>query len=271
MTLLFSLLASPAFAKPPPPECQFPPDFPVTTPAKVDFPQLMKDLSQLTTSEGDLLVKPEDLRTELGELFDPNNSNSKLTQFYRSLYLIAAHTAIDLENGIFLSVEPARQLLLTAKVFPNLEFPKKIRKIWLQKKKGKDIFYRVTFDSSDMTHLPLNRGEGFKSWEDNFCQHAQALVFYSDFSFSLKMLPNGNLRVYDFDHVDLFGVFGTRGVIDVTLNYVQLDSVEFYKNSLFGKVKAYISRREFDANKHTWILKTVGRIVPNVSVTAIDW
>ena len=269
---LFLLTAQMAWAKTvPPPDCNFTPDQPITLPAPVDLKLLLSDLSKLTTNKGEFVVDPEAMREELKTVFDPRTPNSKLQQFYRLLYLIAHHSKVDLQSGVTLATPTARTVLLTAKVFPNSEFPNHIVAIQLEQKKNDDPFYHVTFDDNKATHLPLNRGEGFKSWEDKYCQHAKALVFYGDFSFYLQKLGNGNLLAYDYRNVDLFGDFGTRGMVAVNLNYIQLDSVEFYQQSPFGKVKAYISRKEFDANSHSWLLKAVSRIFPNVSVTALDW
>ncbi len=102
------------------------------------------------------------------------------------------------------------------------------------------------------------------------CQHAKALVFYGSFSFSLTMVKE-NVEVYDFDNVDLWGSFGLRGLVNVDINYISIRSVEFLEGSTLGLVKAKVSRREFVANQHSFLLELITRFVTDTSVQPIDW
>jgi hypothetical protein len=125
------------------------------------------------------------------------------------------------------------------------------------------------FDKPEV-RLPLNRGSGFGVFREGMCQHAKELVFYGSFSFSLAM-KNESLEVYDFDNLDLWGTFGSRGVVDVDVNYVSVKSVDFLKGNTMGLVKAKVSRKEFDVNQHSFLLDLVTRFVTDKSVQPIDW
>jgi len=105
---------------------------------------------------------------------------------------------------------------------------------------------------------------------EGMCQHAKALVFYGGFSFCLAM-QNGNLEVSDFENVDLWGAFGSRGFINLDINYVSVKSVEFLRGNAMGLVKAKISRKEFEVNRHFFLLELISKLVTDKSVQAIDW
>ncbi len=101
-------------------------------------------------------------------------------------------------------------------------------------------------------------------------QEAQALVFYGSFSFKLK--KNGeNVEAYNFDGVDLYGNFGSRGFVNIDINYVAVKSVVFHKASEMALVKAKVSRREFEINNHTWLLGLVTKFVTDKSLQPLDW
>jgi hypothetical protein len=127
----------------------------------------------------------------------------------------------------------------------------------------------VVFDAPEV-RLPLNHGLGFGVVREGMCQHARELVFYGEFSFTLAMKESG-LEVHDFDKVDLFGTFGSRGIVDVDVNYVSIRSVTFMRGSIMGLVKAKISRREFEVNDHSFLLSLLSRVVTDKSVQPIDW
>jgi hypothetical protein len=118
--------------------------------------------------------------------------------------------------------------------------------------------------------LPLNHGWGFGIVREGMCQHAKALVFYGGFTFALQR--NGeSLDVFDFDGVDLYGHFGTRGLVDIDINYVSVKSVEFLKGTPLGLVRAKVSRREFEVNQHSFWLRVITRFVTDKSLQPIDW
>lgn len=254
---------------PPPADCNIKPTQAVTKPAPVVMEQLIVDLNALTTKEGKKMLDAAKLRPELQQIFDVSRTNSKLQQFYRLLYVIARNSLADIGMGVDFDVVSVRKILVTARVFSDPAFPSHISAIHLDS--TDDIpQYTVSFSDASVK-FPLNQGAGFRSWDDGYCQHAQQLVFAQRFSFKMKEVKDGNLKVYKFNGVDLFGNFGTRGAVDVDLKYVRLSEVEFIKNSNLGHVTAYISKREFEESQHNALLRLVSQILPNTSLQAIDW
>ena len=71
--------------------------------------------------------------------------------------------------------------------------------------------------------------------------------------------------------VDIYGSFGSRGFINVDINYVAVRSVEFNKGSEMALVMAKVSRKEFEINEHTWLLALVTKFVTDKSLQALDW
>lgn len=254
---------------PPPPDCNIKPTQAVTTPAPVAIDQLILDLNALTTRDGRKMLDAAKLRPELQQLFDGTRPNSKLQQFYRLLYMIARNSLADIGMGVEFDVVTARRILVTAKVFPDPAFPSHITAIQLNSTGGIPA-YSVSFSDATV-RFPLNQNQGFRSWDDGYCQHAKELVFAKNFSFKMKEVKGGNLKVYKFTGVDLFGDFGTRGAVDVDLKYVRLSEVEFIKGSNLGQVTAYISKKEFEESNHNALLRLVSQIIPNTSLQAIDW
>lgn len=242
----------------------------VTAPADVDMAQVLRDLYALEDSRDARLFPAENraLNAKMAKLFDLSTPKSKLEQFYTMLFHIAQHAAA---RGDRFAVDPSsvRTLLLSSKVFSYPEFPRRITGIELTRRDPARPRYRVTFDASEV-RLPLNQGKGFGVVREGMCQHARELVFYGEFSFTLVM-KDGGLEVQDFDKVDLFGNFGSRGVVDVDVNYVSIRSVAFMRGSALGLVKAKVSRREFEVNEHSFLLALVTRFVTDNSIQPIDW
>lgn len=266
-TLLLS--SSVASTAEPPPDCNIKPTQAVTQPALVNMDQLIQDLNALTTQSGQKMVDAEKLRGTLQKVFDTVHPSSKLQQFYRLLYVIAKNSLVDIGMTTDFNLATARRILVTARVFPDPIFPAHISRIQVVTTEG---IPKYTVSFSDFTErFPLNQGEGFRSWDDGYCQHAKELVFAQQFTFKMKELKNGNLKVYGFQGVDLYGSFGTRGAVDVDLNFVRLAEVEFIKASNLGRVRAFISKKEFEKNQHNAVLKWISQVLPNTSLQAIDW
>jgi hypothetical protein len=202
------------------------------------------------------------------DLFDLSAPKSKLEQFYAMLSLISRYASPP-DDEITLDVAKALNLLLSSKVFSVPEFPRQIVQIHLNRKDRAHPRYQVVFDRPEV-RLPLNGGLGFGVFRQGMCQHAKALVFYGSFSFTLTM-KHKSLEAYDFDNVDLWGDFGSRGLIDVDINYVSLKSVEFMKGSALGLVRAKVSRKEFEVNQHSFLLELITKFVTDKSVQPIDW
>jgi hypothetical protein len=243
---------------------------PVTIPAPVNLAQVLGDVYALEDNHQEKIFRWPDptMEQKMADLFDVSAPKSKLEQFYTTLFLVSQYATYSGDEVTF-DVPRAADLLLSSKVFSDPDFPRQIAKIHLTRKDPAHPGYQVVFEKSEVW-LPLNRGMGFGVYREGMCQHAKALVFYGSFSFSLTMNKK-NVEVYDFDNVDLWGSFGVRGLVNVDINYISIRSVEFLTGSTMGLVKAKVSRREFDANQHSFLLELITRFVTDKSVQPIDW
>ena len=243
---------------------------PVTIPAPVDLAQVLGDVYALEDNHQEKIFRWPDptMEQKMADLFDLSVPKSKLEQFYTMLFHVSRYASYSGDEITF-DVPRAVDLLVSSKVFSEPNFPRQIAKIHLTRKDAAHPRYQVVFEKSEVW-LPLNRGTGFGVYRQGMCQQAKALVFYGSFSFSLTMNKE-NVEVYDFDNVDLWGSFGLRGLVNVDINYVSIRSVEFLKGSTMGLVKAKVSRREFDANQHSFLLELITKIVTDKSVQPLDW
>ena len=243
---------------------------PVTIPAPVNLAQVLKDVYALEDNHQEKIFRWPDptMEQKMADLFDLSAPKSKLEQFYTMLFYLSQYASYAGDEITF-DVPRAVDLLLSSKVFSDPDFPRQIAKIHLTRKHPAHPRYQVVFKQSEVW-LPLNGGMGFGVHREGMCQRAKALVFYGSFSFSLTMVKE-NVEVYDFDNVDLWGSFGLRGLVDVDINYISIRSVEFLKGSTMGLVRAKVSRREFDANQHSFLLELIAKFVTDKSVQPIDW
>ncbi len=239
-----------------------------TTDFSVD--QVLNDVYALVDSENIKLFdkKNEEMDRELIALFDTSVLRSKLEQFYTMLYYLSTYATIG-KDEFNIDRDLTIKLLISSRVFTDRDFPQNISNVFLSRENRKKPFYKVSF-SSDRLELGLNYGDGYGISKVGMKQEAQALVFYGEFSFKLRT-KGENVEAYDFDGVDLYGNFGSRGVVDVDINYVAVKSVEFHKASEMALVKAKVSRKEFEINDHTWLLGLVTRFVTNKSLQPLDW
>ncbi len=239
-------------------------------PSEFNVNQILNDVYALVDSENLKLFnqKNEEMDKELIELFDVSILRSKLEQFYTMLYYISRYATIKKDEFV-IDRDSTIKLLISSKVFTDLEFPNNISNVYLSRKDPENPFYKVSFDS-DRVELGLNYGDGYGISRLGMRQEAQALVFYGSFSFKLRE-KGENVEAYDFDGVDLYGNFGSRGFVNIDINYVAVKSVEFHKASEMALVKAKVSRREFEVNKHTWLLGLVTRFVTDKSLQPLDW
>jgi hypothetical protein len=242
----------------------------VTTPAPVDVAQVLGDVYALRDDhQAKLFSGPNPaLDRALTALFDLSAPKSKLEQFYSLLFYIATYASHP-GDEISFDLPEALTLLLSSKVFSDPEFPRQIARIQLTRKDRGRPHYQVEFEKPEVW-LPLNKGLGFGVFREGMCQHAKALVFYGSFAFSLGMKSQG-LEVSNFDNVDLWGTFGSRGFVDIDINYVSVKSVEFQNGSVMGLVTAKVSRKEFAINQHSFLLELVTKFLVDKSVQAIDW
>jgi hypothetical protein len=241
-----------------------------TAPAPVDMTQVMRDTYALEDDRHEILFRGPNpaLEQALEALFDLSAPKSKLEQFYAMLFHLSRYASHPGDEIVF-DVPKVVNLLLATRVFSDPDFPRQIEQIRLDRKDREHPRYWVMFDKPEI-RLPLNRGLGFGVFREGMCQHAKELVFYGSFSFSLAM-KNESLEVYDFDNLDLWGTFGSRGIVNVDVNYVSIKSVDFLKGNTMGLVKAKVSRKEFDVNQHSLLLELVTRFVTDKSVQPIDW
>jgi hypothetical protein len=243
----------------------------VTDPSPVNMGKLTEALKSLKLMNHEQAMKvDESAMKDIQEIFDTQLVKTKMEEFFRLLYVIQAHPQTTNLKKMDFDPMGVRQILMIAGVFSDPLIPNQIQAVTVDKSNTKIPKYEVEF-SSEATHVPLNNGNGFYGYEEGRCQHTMALIFRSKFSFELKMLKNQNLYAREFEGVDIFGDFGSRGLFDVDLQYVTLKSVEFYKGTKKGEVTAKISREEFKKNDHNTLLRWITKIVSNSSVQPIDW
>ncbi len=269
--LLISVLlpASPELSFPQVPAgCQVEPA--VTVPAPVNMTEVLRDVHALEDEyHVKLLSEPTpELDQALVAVFDLSVPKSKLEQFYTLLFYLAQHASHP-GTQITFDVTLARRLLLSSKVFSDPALPSQMTRIELTRTDRFRPRYQVLFDKPEVK-LPLNHGAGFGVDREGMCQHAKALVFDGGFAFSLRM-NGGSLDVFDFDGVDLYGSFGTRGLIDIDITYVSVKSIEFLTGSSMGLVRAKVSRREFEVNQRSLWLRLITLFVTDKSLQVIDW
>ncbi len=238
--------------------------------AEFSINQVLDDVYALVDTEKVKLFneKNSEMDKDLKELFDVSILRSKLEQFYTMLFYISKYTSIE-EDELFIDRDSTIKLLISSEVFTNLKFPRRITKVHLSKHNRGKPFYKVFFDS-DRVELDLNWGDDFDTMREGMNQKAKALVFYGSFSFRLRK-KGENVEAFDFEDVDLYGNFGSRGFVNVDVNYVAVRSVEFHKGSEMALVRAKVSRREFEINEHTWLLALVTKFKTNKSLTTLDW
>jgi len=236
---------------------------------KPDLLALLSALEALkdTTGQGVWKTTPE-TKKELDQVFE---SKTKLEQFFQLLFLLQKHIP---KNHLPLVVEPPGiiQVLLAAKVFKDPAFPQRITRVELKHDDpNRNPFYTVHFADKEV-RFSINEGQGFSSWDQGMCQTATELIFYNGFSFRVRnSRVNRNLVVDDFDQVELYGQFGSRGMFTIDVHYVDLEKVEFIRGTDQGKVKARVAKREFKENKHSGVFKFIGSLIPNTSKQRIDW
>lgn len=234
-------------------------DLPPPPNLRADMPALIRSLTEIgiDTRDGGFF-----------SIFEGNPQKTKLEQFFQLLYFIQGQIGSG-KLPITVGHPQITRVLIDAKVFRDPTFPDQIRSVNLERDQKGRPRYVVRFDSPE-ARFPLNGGIGFAVWERGKCQVAKELVFYDGFSFRLRE-SGKNLVVDDFDRALLYGDFGTRGIIDLDLNYAELEKVEFLAGTDEGKVKTRVAKREFETNPHSFLFRFVGRLIPDTSRQRIDW
>ncbi len=242
-------------------------------PAPVSLNTVRNDIRSLRTTSGQVVIEsisPE-LDKELRRFFAADaKSLSKLEQFYGMLYCIVKYRTLRATEIIF-DHRSVYKLLLSSRVFSTPQIPEKVRGVratW--DKKIERAHFEVDFGVSEV-RLPLNEGKGFSVFREGLCQTARQLVFYGGFKFAVDENRKGHIFVHEFENVDLFGTFGARGIVDVDIQYVALKSVEFLAGSPLGVVKSKVSKKEWEINEHSLLLRLVASMVTDRSTQPIDW
>ncbi|MCP5007747.1 MAG: hypothetical protein GY941_27995 [Planctomycetes bacterium] len=246
------------------------PELNVAESLNVDRKQVISDVYSLVDVENIKLFNKKNIEMEelLNELFTVTVPRSKLEQFYTMLFYISRYATIE-KDEFEIDRDLTIRLLISSRVFSDPGFPRRISQVQLSRANGEIPHYKVSFDD-DRVELMLNKGDGFGIAREGMHQQAKSLIFYGSFSFSLRK-KRENIEAFDFEDVDLYGSFGSRGFINVDINYVAIKSVEFHKGTDIAMVKAKVSRREFEVNEHTWLLGLVTRFVNDKSLQPIDW
>lgn len=253
-------------------ECKKISDIPQTLPARVNLEKVKADLLSLKNHKNEKVIKeiPASFDEGLKNLFEREAGTiSKLEQFYGLLYLIGANKSVP-DRRVDFNADDVRKILLSSQVFSTKDIPNAITSVTLFWVKAfKKATYVVKFNANPL-NLILNGGKGFASFKEGLCQIAEKLIFYGGFEFDVEV-SGKNFYVSNFKDVDLYGKFGSRGIVDVDINYVSIKSVEFLKGSPMGIVRAKVSRKEFEINDHSHLLRFVTNFVTDKSTQPIDW
>lgn len=244
-------------------------DNPVTSPAPVNVAELQQKIHALKDESGKAFSPSPSFDEKIKNAFDTANIKTKMEQFYTMLWLISEELNAQKIKNVSFTARTMQEVLLSSKVFTDASIPSRIQTIRFRRTEGGAAECTVQFANANI-EVPLNQGDGFYLFRNGKCQHAQKLVFDKIFSFQMKK-NLGNMMVTDFKGVDLFGDFGNRGFVDVDIQYVSLQSVEFLGGTVNGRVTAYVSREEFKKNEHNALLQWVTKFVPDRSVQPIDW
>lgn len=279
---IFSLIGTPSKSAPSDQECKAVTDRLQSPAEPVDMENLYAGILKLKLLPSGKSLFPEittEMKKELLVIFSGNpKERSKLSQFYEVLYFIGENAALlKKENArkkdiIDFDVKVIKELLLTSKVFKNPAVPNSIQRVQGIFDTATDTTrFLVTFDKPE-TRFPLNEGKGFMNYREGKCQVAKELVLYSELDVRMKRLPvSKNVMVSFESNVDLYGDFGSRGIVDVDLNYVSLRTLELHRGTAEGTVRAKVSRREFEVNDHNWLLSLITRLVTDKSRQPLDW
>lgn len=245
---------------------------PAPTSLRADLPRLIFLLSEMKDLDGrKIWKKTAESEEELYKIFETVPPKTKLEEFFQLMNFLQRHVAPE-NLPVVVTPPGITEVLLAAHVFKTPDFPKKITSVEFKKNDPKrSPVFRVQYSDQEV-RFPINEGKGFASWDQGMCQIAKELVFYPGFSFRVRKARNSkNLVVEDFDKVQIYGQFGTRKIVDIDLQYVDLEKVEFITETDQGKVTARVSKREFAENAHSFLFKFIGTLIPNTSQQRIDW
>lgn len=209
---------------------------------------------------------------ELSSYFDIDPSKtSRLEQFYALMYVIGREMGRMQISELDLDPISAQKVLKASRVFPTDDLISNItaaRIDWHHR--TRQVEWRVDLALPEL-EIPLNEGNGFKAFQHGVCQQVQKLVLYGGFDALIEQTQDNNILVKFKNPVDFVGHFGSRGVVDVDVNFVSLFEIEFHRGSKLGTSKVRISKREFQQTSHPWWLRMVSRMVSESTTQPIDW
>ena len=198
-------------------ECKRLSDVPQTVPAAANMSEIKRDLLLLRDLSGRKVLEAVSPAFEksLRELFERDPKTiSKLEQFYGLLFLIGQHKTVT-DRRVDFQPDDVRKILFSSKVFSTPDVPQAITAVTLFWVRAfEKATYVVTFGQKELA-LPLNSGRGFATYKEGLCQIAQKLIFYGGFEFDVETTRRDHYYVSKFKNVDLFGQFGSRGIVDV--------------------------------------------------------
>jgi hypothetical protein len=238
---------------------------------RVEISSLLAAASQLKTLDHRQAVQKisEAQRAQLEKYFlGDARKVSRLEQFYSLLYWMTE--LVGSPHEVALDVASVKRLLKTSQAFQSPLLIDSITGVLISWDRQRGAKLNMTLSQKEIV-FPLNQGRGFRAFQHGFCQHAQRLIVYGLLDISIQELESGNLEVTFHRPVDLEGRLGTRGMVDLNLQYISVFRLEFLHGSRFGRTRARIAPREFAMHEHPWWLRWISRVVSETSVQPIDW
>ena len=233
--------------------------------------EILESARSLRTTSGSVIVREvaADQIASLKQYFlaDPERT-SRLEQFYFLMFwmteLVGATQDLDLD------VRSVQNLMKKSQAFQSSELIDAITEVKVSWEKTRRAHLKIQLNRSPIV-FALNKGRGFKAFQHGYCQHAQKLLIFGALDITIDELASGNLKVTYHKSVDLEGDLGTRGMVDLNIQYISLLQLEFLHGSRLGRTRARISPREFEAHSHPWWLRWISRLVSETATQPIDW
>ncbi|MFH1728275.1 MAG: hypothetical protein ABIA04_07645 [Pseudomonadota bacterium] len=244
---------------------------PLPFPEKLDYNIIVDLINSIESVQGQKLYDlNKDQKDELEKIFDQKFTQTRLAQFFSLLYFLVAVYKFENENQfISVKLEEVRDILSKSGIVDDEMFLNAISSV-KAKKENSGYYYRVNFNQP-LVKLHVNRGLGHYMLRDGKCQYMKRIEFLGSFIFKIKKESTGNIVVYNMKNIDIVGDFGQRGWIDVDLNYVTVEKIEFFSKSQLGDVTGRVSKRELKYNEHNILFRTFSRMVSATSEQPIAW
>lgn len=241
------------------------------TPAKPE--EVLSAIKLMRNQTGELLFEElsPDFKKDIVEYFSKDeNHTSRLEQFYALLFLIGKELS-GRADDLILDVPSSQHVLRVSHVFPTSEFidslveakvdfhPRKKRSAWGIKLKQAEMI------------IPLNGGTGYLAYQHGLCQRVQNVLLYGGFEAEITRNSDRNIYVKFKEPIDFEGSFGSRGIVDIDLNFVSLFDIEFIHGTKIGVAKVRIADKEFERNDHSTLLRWAAAVLTQRATQPIDW